>query len=205
MALRAREEEEVKAVNGISFPNAKNTTIFHNTILPSSVWKWHYPNDKNKIRSRLRTMIYVSISKENVTHLWCFVIVCRNASTHRDSPKFLHLLQSCSRKGPPNLKGIVKSLKGEYVSIWRDCHAAYIFKKAIVSLWRSFLQGLLQRTDGLVVEGLVEAQFFEVSHLGVRACWSHHLAAFDLGNLAHHSAHRPRGGIHQQSLTLLET
>lgn len=178
---------------------------FRNTILPSSVWKWYYSNDKNKKKSYLRKIISAWIYKENVTHLWCFVIICRNASTHCYSSKILHLLQSCSRKGPPNLKGIIKSFKGEYFTILRDCHTAYIFKKAMVSLWRSFLQGLLERTNGLVVEGLIEAQFFEVSHLGVRACWSHHLAPFDLADLAHHGAHRPCCSIDQQGLTLLET
>lgn len=204
MGLRAREEE-VKEVNGIKFPNDKKRYNFRNTILPSSVWKWNYSNDKNKIKSYLRKIISAYIYKENVTHLWCFVIVCRNASTHCYSSKVLHLLQSCSRKGPPNLKGIIKSVKGECLTILRDCHTAYIFKKAIVSVWRSFLQGLLERTNGLVVEGLIEAQFFEVSHLGVGACWSHHLAPFDLGDLAHHGAHRPCCSIDQQGLTLLET
>lgn len=84
------------------------------------------------------------------------------------------------------------------------CHTAYIFKKAVVSIWRSLLQGFLERADGLIVECLVKAEFFEISHLGVRACWSHHFAPLDFSNLAHHCAHRPCCSIHQQGLTLLE-
>lgn len=121
-------------------------------------------------------------------------------------PKTFICCKAAVEKGPPtwNVKKKKKYLKWStwlFLCLW---HIAYIFKEAVVSVWRSLLQGFLERTDSLIVEGLVEAQFFEISHLGVWAGWSHHLAPLDLGNLAHHGAHRPCCGVHQQSLTLLE-
>lgn len=61
-----------------------------------------------------------------------------------------------------------KSINMNTLRPWNYITMAYIFKEAVISLWRSLLQRLVQGTDRLVVEDLVEAQFFEESHLGVR-------------------------------------
>lgn len=117
-------------------------------------------------------------------------------------PSFVVKLQ-LKRAPQPEIKKR-KSVKWNTWLFLYLCRTPYIFKEAVISIWRSLLQGFLEWTDGLIVEGLIEAEFFEISHLGVWACWPHHLAPLDLGNLAHHCAHRPRCGIHQQGLTLLE-
>lgn len=119
-------------------------------------------------------------------------------------PKAFICCKATVENGPPTWNEDRKSSKCNTRLFLYLCHTAYIFKEAVISVWRSLLQGFLERTDSLIVEGLIEAEFFEISHLGIRACRSHHLAPLDLGNLTHHRAHRPCCGIHQQGLTLLE-
>lgn len=172
-----------------------------------------------KITATCTCILFTSSHKVNWRNRWerRFEPVWGMVSLYVDTlpqtailPKFFICEKAAVENGPPtcNQEGVsinekvIRKGSSKYV---KDAFCTHVFKEAVVSIWRTFLQCILEGADCFVVEGLIESQFFEESHLCIGPCWTHHLTTLNLGNLAHHRTYCPCCCIHQQGLTRLES